>query len=54
MSADDNRKTVIELQNVRRDFVMGDETVHALRGERNMKRERIQTEETFLLHAPLS
>lgn len=32
MSAYDNRKTVIELQNVRRDFVMGDETVHALRG----------------------
>ena len=32
MSAYENRKTVIELQNVRRDFVMGDETVHALRG----------------------
>lgn len=25
-------KTVIELQNIRRDFVVGDETVHALRG----------------------
>ena len=32
MSAYENRKIVIELQNVRRDFVMGDETVHALRG----------------------
>ena len=31
MSAYENRKIVIELQNVRRDFVMGDETVHALR-----------------------
>ena len=26
------KKVVIELQNVKRDFVMGDETVHALRG----------------------
>lgn len=26
------RKTVIELQNVKRDFIVGDETVHALRG----------------------
>ncbi len=25
-------KTVIELQNIRRDFIVGDETVHALRG----------------------
>ena len=25
-------KTVIELQNIRRDFVVGEETVHALRG----------------------
>mgnify|MGYP000451636263 len=25
-------KTVIELQNIRRDFQVGDETVHALRG----------------------
>lgn len=32
MSAYENRKIVIELQNVRRDFMMGDETVHALRG----------------------
>ena len=32
MSAYENRKIVIELQNVRRNFVMGDETVHALRG----------------------
>ena len=29
---DDNRKVVIELQNVKRDFVVGSETVHALRG----------------------
>ena len=28
----DNRKTVIELQNVKRDFMVGDEMVHALRG----------------------
>jgi putative ABC transport system ATP-binding protein len=28
----DNRKVVIELNNVKRDFVVGDETVHALRG----------------------
>ena len=28
----DNRKTVIELNNVHRDFQVGDETVHALRG----------------------
>ena len=28
----DNRKTVIELQDVRRDFIVGNETVHALRG----------------------
>ena len=27
-----DRKTVIELQDVRRDFIVGDETVHALRG----------------------
>ena len=27
-----NRKAVIELQNVKRDFIVGDETVHALRG----------------------
>lgn len=26
------KKTVIELQNVKRDFIVGDETVHALRG----------------------
>lgn len=32
MSAYEYRKIVIELQNVRRNFVMGDETVHALRG----------------------
>ena len=32
MSAYENLKIVIELQNVRRNFVMGDETVHALRG----------------------
>ena len=32
MSTSDNRKAVIELQNVRRDFIMGNETVHALRG----------------------
>ena len=25
-------KTVIELQNIKRDFIVGDETVHALRG----------------------
>ena len=28
----ENRKTVIELQNVKRDFIVGNETVHALRG----------------------
>ena len=28
----DNRKVVIELQDVKRNFVIGDETVHALRG----------------------
>ena len=28
----DNRKVVIELDNVRRNFIVGDETVHALRG----------------------
>lgn len=27
-----DKKTVIELQNVKRDFIVGDETVHALRG----------------------
>ena len=32
MEKDDNRKVVIELQNVKRDFVVGSETVHALRG----------------------
>ena len=32
MSTSENRKAVIELQDVRRDFIMGDETVHALRG----------------------
>ena len=26
------KKVVIELQNVRRDFIVGEETVHALRG----------------------
>ena len=29
---DNNKKVVIELQNVKREFVVGDETVHALRG----------------------
>lgn len=29
---DDKRKVVIELQDVKRDFLVGDETVHALRG----------------------
>lgn len=29
---DNNKKTVIELQNVKREFLVGDETVHALRG----------------------
>ena len=29
---DNNKKVVIELQNVTREFVVGDETVHALRG----------------------
>lgn len=28
----DNKKVVIELQDVKREFVVGDETVHALRG----------------------
>ena len=28
----DDRKVVIELQDVHRDFLVGDETVHALRG----------------------
>lgn len=28
----DNRKVVIELRDVKRDFLVGDETVHALRG----------------------
>ena len=32
METNDNRKVVIELQNVKRDFMVGDETVHALRG----------------------
>ena len=32
MEKDDNRKVVIELDNVKRDFVVGEETVHALRG----------------------
>ena len=32
MSTSENRKAVKELQDVRRDFIMGDETVHALRG----------------------
>ena len=32
MEKDDNRKVVIELQNVKRDFVVGSETVYALRG----------------------
>lgn len=32
MGNDDNKKVVIELNNVRRDFVVGSETVHALRG----------------------
>ncbi|HBN46276.1 MAG TPA: ABC transporter ATP-binding protein, partial [Prevotella sp.] len=27
-----DKKVVIELQNVKRDFLVGDETVHALRG----------------------
>ena len=29
---DNNKKVIIELQNVKREFVVGDETVHALRG----------------------
>ena len=29
---EDSRKVVIELQNVKRDFVVGNETVHALKG----------------------
>ena len=32
METNDNRKVVIELQDVKRDFMVGDETVHALRG----------------------
>lgn len=32
MKTNDNRKVVIELQDVKRDFMVGDETVHALRG----------------------
>ena len=28
----DNKKIVIELQNVKREFLVGDEMVHALRG----------------------
>ena len=28
---DNNKKAVIELQNVKREFVVGDETVHACR-----------------------
>ena len=28
----DNRKVVIELQDVKRDFIVGSETVHALKG----------------------
>ncbi len=32
MSENDNRKVVIELKDVKRDFVVGDEIVHALRG----------------------
>lgn len=32
METNDNRKVVIELQDVKRDFMVGNETVHALRG----------------------
>ena len=32
METNNNRKVVIELQDVKRDFMVGDETVHALRG----------------------
>ena len=32
MAAADSRKVVIELQNVKRNFLVGDEVVHALRG----------------------
>ena len=32
METNDNRTVVIELQDVKRDFMVGDETVHALRG----------------------
>lgn len=32
METNDNRKVVIELQDMKRDFMVGDETVHALRG----------------------
>ena len=38
--AADNRKVVIELRDVKRDFQVGDETVHALRGV------------SFKVHAP--
>lgn len=32
ISTDNGKKVVIELQNVKRNFLVGDETVHALRG----------------------
>lgn len=32
MSANNHKKAVIELQDVKRDFIVGEETVHALRG----------------------
>ena len=32
MEAKENKKVVIELQNVKRSFIVGDEVVHALRG----------------------
>lgn len=32
MNEDNNRKVVIELRDVKRNFIVGDETVHALRG----------------------
>ena len=31
-NSNENKKVVIELDNVRRDFLVGDETVHALKG----------------------
>ena len=31
-ASQDQKKVVIELDNVRRDFLVGDETVHALKG----------------------